>query len=406
MKLVQINATCGSGSTGKICVSISKLLSSQKIENYILYSAGKSDYPLGIRYMGYWETKFQALKSRIFGNYGLNSHAATRRLIHQLEQIQPDAVHLHNLHGHNCNFSSLFHYLKEKQIKVYWTFHDCWAMTGYCTHFDMAQCGSWKTGCQKCPQRRDYSWFWDRSNYLWMQKREAFSGLDLTVITPSIWLAELVGQSFLKDYPIHVIPNGIDLNVFQPTQNNFRQQYHIPDDRKILLGVAFDWGLRKGLDVFIHLAQSLPEAYQIVLVGTNEEIDAQLPDNILSIHRTANQKELAQIYTAADLFVNPTREDTYPTVNMEALACGTPVITFRTGGSPEILDESCGVVVNRNEIISLKEEILRICNRSPFSKDACRIKALSFDQNSRFKEYVNLYGNESTKDNCFYFQLS
>lgn len=215
----------------------------------------------------------------------------------------------------------------------------------------------------------------------------------MTLVTPSEWLAGLVKQSFLKDYPIRVINNGIDLEVFKPTPSNFRETYGC-GDKKIALGVAFGWGARKGLDVFLDLAKRLDsERYQIVLVGTDENVDKQLPNTVISIHRTQNQTELAKIYTAADVFVNPTREENYPTVNMEALACGTPVLTFQTGGSPEILDVTCGSVVPKNDIDALYREIIRICETAPYSIEACLKKAKQFDKNEKFQEYIDLYRN-------------
>lgn len=392
MKIVQINSTCGVGSTGKICLSISKLLTDAGIENYILYTQGKTDYPLGIKYSNKAYTKVQALKLRILGNYGFNSHIATVRLIGILEKICPDIIHIHNIHGHDCDLTMLFRYIKNKNIKVVWTFHDCWAFTGLCTYFDYVGCTQWKTGCVNCPQRKPCSWFFDRSATMYRRKKDLFTGLDMTIVTPSQWLADLVKGSFLKEYPVRVIHNGIDLSIFTPTPGNFREKYSIPESKYILLGVAFDWGERKGLDVFIELARRLDgDKYQIVLVGTDESIDRQLPGNIISIHRTQNQTELAEIYTAADLFVNPTREDNYPTVNMEALACGTPVLTFQTGGSWEIPDETCGIVVEKNDVRAMEEVIREICSKNTFTQEACLERAERFKAGKRFEEYQKLY---------------
>lgn len=390
MKVVQINATCGIGSTGKICVDISKLMTLQNIENYILYNNVTNGYEFGKRYGGSLYVKFQAFKSRIFGNYGFNSFRSTQKIINHLEHIQPDIVHLHNIHGHDCDLSKLFTYFKEKKTKLIWTFHDCWAFTGYCTHFDMIGCDKWKRECSGCPQKKGYSWFFDRSNELFLEKKKLFEGLDLTVVTPSRWLADMVKLSFLGDYPVEVINNGIDLDVFKTCESNFRQNYGI-GDKRIILGVSFGWSRNKGIDVFTDLANRLPDNYKIVLVGTDENIDKSLPGNILSIHRTKDQRELAEIYSAADLFVNATREDTYPTVNMEALACGTPVLTFNTGGSGEMIDNRCGVVVERDDTESLEREIYRICENKPFERDYCIKKSKGFDRNEKFGEYLELY---------------
>ena len=390
MKIVQINTTCGSGSTGKICVAVSELINEKNIENYILYSSGKSDYKFGIKYMSSIEIKINALFSKILGNYGFNSKRATKRLISEIDKIKPDIVHLHNLHGHNCDLEMLFNYLKKENIKIFWTFHDCWAFTGYCPHFDMIGCNKWRSGCGNCLQKRSYSWIFDKSDKLFSKKEKLLSCLDLTIITPSKWLASLVKESFLKSYPVRVINNGIDLSVFKPTEGNFKEKDCF-EDKKIVLGVAFGWGERKGLDVFIELSKRLDKKYQIVLVGTNDKIDKQLPNNIISIHRTQNQKELAEIYTAADVFVNPTREEVLGLTNIESLACGTPTITFNTGGSPECLDKSCGVVVPKNDIDAMKKEIVRICEEKPFSKEDCVAWAKYFNKDEKFKEYVNLY---------------
>lgn len=391
MKIVQINITCGSGSTGKICLAVSELLTGENIENYILYSSGNSEYPLSKKYMSRWEIKFQALKSRFWGNYGFQSKAATKRLINELNKISPDIVHLHNLHGHNANLEILFKYLKENEIKVFWTFHDCWAYTGYCVYYDLVKCTQWKNeGCHKCSQKKRYSWFLDRSSYLYEKKKTLLTGLDLTIVTPSQWLADQVKQSFLKDCDIKVINNGIDLSAFYPRESNFREKYGI-GDKFVVLGVALGWEKRKGLDVFVRLSEQLDEKFKIVLVGTNDGIDKQLPANIISIHRTQNQTELAEIYSAADLFVNPTREENYPTVNMEAIACGTPVLTFRTGGSPEIIDEKTGMVVDCDDEEALYNAILKIEAERPFSPEDCIIKANSFNEKDKYLEYVGIY---------------
>lgn len=398
MKVIQINATCGVGSTGKICTGIGQLMTAARIENYILYSYRTDGDPRGISCSSNRYLKIQALKSKVFGNYGFNSGKATQRMIDTLERTQPDIVHLHNIHGHDCNLEMLFTYFKGKRTKLLWTFHDCWAFTAYCPHFTMMKCEKWRSGCSDCIQRGEYSWLFDRSGHLYEKKKALLQGLDLTIVTPSRWLADLVKQSFLKCYPVYVINNGIDLDIFHPIESEFRIKYHL-ENKKIVLGVAFDWGKRKGLDVFATLADTLPQNYQIVLVGTNDRIDKQLPHNIISIHRTQNQQELAQIYSAADVFVNPTREENYPTVNMEALACGTPVLTFRTGGSPEIIDQTCGAVVTCDDVGMLEREIVRICTDNPYPETKCVNRAGQFDKNDRFKEYLDLYERVISRGN-------
>lgn len=391
MKIVQINSTYGIGSTGKICRDISELLTDKGVENYTLYTIGNSDALNAIKCSDRIYVKLQALKSRILGNYGFNSLNSTKKIISELDRIKPDIVHIHNIHSHDCNLEMLFDYLKSSRKKLIWTFHDCWAFTGYCPHFHMARCVKWENECNNCPLFRNYSFFADRSKMLFQKKRELFHDLDLTIVTPSKWLAGLVKKSFLKNYPVRVINNGIDLDVFKPTKNDFRSKYNIRSDKHIILGVAFDWGERKGFDVFVQLAKRLnSDKFQIVLVGTNDKIDKVLPQNIISVHRTQNQRELAGIYSEADLFVNPTREDNYPTVNMEAIACGTPVLSFNTGGSPEIIDETCGSIVEVDDIDTLENEIIRICEMKPYSFEMCLTKAKTFDKNVKYAELIDL----------------
>ncbi|MBQ3596282.1 MAG: glycosyltransferase [Clostridia bacterium] len=390
MKIVQVNVTCGKGSTGKICLAVSQLLNQKGIENYILYSSGTTDYPQAIKYQDTPYAKRQALKSRVFGNYGFNSTRSTKKLISEIEKINPDVIHLHNIHSHNCNLEVFFKYLKTANKKVFWTFHDCWPVTGYCPNFDMVGCEKWKTECSKCVQRKEYSWFFDKSKKLHDKKKKLFSGVDMTIVTPSKWIASVVKQSFLKDYPVKVIYNGIDLDIFKPTPSDFRNKYNL-EDKFIILGVAFDWSVRKGIDVFVELSKRLDQRFKIVLVGTNVNIDKQLPSNILSIHKTQNQSELAQIYSACDVFVNPTREEALGLTNIEANACGTPVITFNTGGSPECVDKDSGIVVAKNDIDAIEKQVISLCENNTFSKENCINKAKEFDKNQKFREYIDLY---------------
>ena len=403
MKVLEINLTYKIGSTGKIVSSLCDIMKENTIDSYILcaYSIDINDtkiYQID-SFLNYnYANKMNIFVSRITGRMGYNHKLATKRVLKWIDGIKPDIIHLHNIHGNWINIKLLFEYIKKNNIPVIWTLHDCWAFTGRCSHFTLAKCDKWKTACYSCKNKKTYpiTYIFDFSKKMYADKKKWFRDINnINLVTPSKWLADLVKQSFLKDYPVKVINNGIDLSVFKPTESNFRERYNIPAEKYILLGVAFGWGARKGLDVFIELSKHLPDNYQIVLVGTNDKTDKQLPKNIISIHRTQNQAELAEIYTAADLFVNPTREENYPTVNMESLACGTPVLTFRTGGSPEIIDETCGSVVDCDDIDALESEIKRICTEKPYSKDACLNRAKAFDMNERFQEYIELYERQT-----------
>lgn len=329
-----------------------------------------------------------------FGLNGFFSFFATIRMLHFMKKNNVQLIHLHNLHNFCFNLPLLFHFIKRHHIPVIWTLHDCWSFTGRCPHFVMAKCDKWVNGCHHCPYPKNFypqSYYLDTTHMMWKLKKKWFTGVtNMTIVTPSEWLASLVRQSFLGGYSVKVINNGIDLNVFKPTESDFRNRHELIG-KNVVLGVAFGWDKRKGIDVFIELSKRLPENYQIVLVGTSDRVDAMLPANVISIHQTQSQIELVNIYSAANVFVNPTREENFPTVNMEALACGTPVVTFKTGGSPEILDNTCGSVVPCDDIDAMEMEIRRICEEKPFSIDACVAHSQKFDKNARFQEYVNLY---------------
>ncbi len=392
MRIAQINSTCGVGSTGKICDAISDLLDVRNIENYIFYTVGKAPKKKSgyIKYGSDVYTKMQALRSHIFGNYGFNSKKTTKKLIGHLDAIKPDVVHLHNLHSHNCDLEMLFGYFKKNKVKLVWTFHDCWAFTGYCPHFTLEECEKWKTECKDCPVYKGFSFFRDKSNSNYCRKRELFSDLDVTVVTPSKWLAGLVKESFFKNAPVRVINNGIDLDTFKICGSDFKKKLGCQKEY-LVLGVAYEWGKSKGLDVFIELSKRLPERYKIVLVGTNDAVDKELSENIISIHKTDDQKQLAEIYSAADVFVNPTRQEVFGLVNIEALACGTPVVMFNTGGSPECIDDSCGISVACEDIDAMLDAVIDACELRHFSQDDCVNRASLFDERRIYEAYAELY---------------
>lgn len=393
MKVLEINSV-NYGSTGKIMFSIADV--AQK-EGFTVYTTSGFTKRKTNRERWFITSHapaklFHKYMAMITGYNGCFSVIPTLRLLKRMDKIKPDLIHCHNLHGWFLNLPLFFRYVKKHEIPVVWTLHDCWAMTGQCPHFTVAQCDKWKTGCSCCSQLKFYpATLVDKTKKMWQLKRSWFTGIsDMTLVTPSCWLANLVKQSFLKDYPVKVINNGIDLQLFRPVENEFRKQRNITG-RFIILGVSLDWNYKKGLDVFVELSKKLDDRYQIVLVGTDNKADQQLPSNIISIHSTNNQQELAQIYSAADVFVNPTREENYPTVNMEALACGTPVVTFGAGGSPEMLDESCGIVVPCNDVQAMEQAIRDVCEKKTIKTEDCLKKAANFDMQKCFANYVKLY---------------
>ncbi len=387
MKIFQINSTCGYGSTGRIAVDILREVEKNGGEGIIAYGRNSAppdvnSYKIGSEL----NVQIHGVLSRITDRQGFYSTGVTKKLIEKIKDYNPDIIHLHNIHGYYLNVSTLFKFLKEYNKPIVWTLHDCWAFTGHCAYFSFRGCEKWKTGCHRCPLKKDYptSLVLDNSKKNYKQKKELFTmPSNITFVTPSVWLKELTEQSFLKKYPVKVINNGIDLNKFKPTESNFREKNNL-QDKFVILGVASIWEERKGLKDFIKLSEMLSENEKIVLVGLDDAQLAILPENIIGIKRTNSVEELAEIYTAADVFVNPTYEDNYPTTNLEAISCGTPVVTYITGGSPESVFEGNGFCVPKGDVEGLFNAIKRV--------DGCKVSTKDFfDASKRYKEYVCLY---------------
>mgnify|MGYP004526499615 CR=1 FL=1 len=338
MKVLQINSVCGVGSTGRIATDLYKALEEKGHECVIAYGRGTA--PEGIKTIKIgtnFDNYMHVAKTRVFDKHGFGSIKATKDFIKRVEEYNPDVIHLHNIHGYYINIEILFDYLKKANKKVVWTLHDCWAFTGHCAYFDYVGCNKWKEGCKECPQKKEYpnSLLMDSSEWSFNKKKDIFTGVtDLTIVTPSKWLAGLVKQSYLSEYKVEVINNGIDLDIFKPTKSDFRERYGL-ENKFIILGVASVWDRRKGLQYLVNLAEKIDDDYKVIIVGVSEKQKKSLPKNIIGITRTNNIRELVEIYSAADVFVNPTLEDNFPTTNLEAIACGTDIITFDTGGSSE-----------------------------------------------------------------------
>lgn len=380
-----INSVCSIRSTGRICTDIANKLEQEGHECKIAYGRENvlSEYEkYAHRITSPLEVKIDGVKSRLFDNAGLNSKRATKKFIKWVEKYDPDLIHLHNLHGYYINIEVLFEYIKRKNKPVIWTMHDCWAFTGHCSHFARINCDKWLSGCHHCPKKKGYpsSVFLDNSKRNYHKKKAVFAGVEnMTIVTPSKWLASLVEQSFFKGTKIQVINNGINTDIFKPTQGNFREKYGL-QNKKILLGVASAWSESKGLYDFVKLSEKLDDNYKIVLVGLTESQCAELPPQILAITRTTNINELAEIYSTADLFINPTYGDTYPTVNLEAQACGTPVVTYKTGGSVESVPSEN--VVDTGDIEGLMSIV---------ANENLSIKEGDFSLKQMVNQYINLY---------------
>lgn len=397
MKVLQINSVFGTGSTGRIVKDLNKITIKSGSNSIAVYGRGnRVDKPGIFRIGNRIDNGVHGIITRIFHRHGFGSKIPTIKLIRFIQKYNPDIIHLHNMHGYYININLFFKYIKKTSNIVVWTFHDCWPFTGHCAHYDYIKCDKWKTKCYKCPQRKIYpaSWIVDNSEKNYQDKKLLFNGLtNLTIVTPSNWLANQVKLSFLKEYPVKTIYNGIDISVFCPIKEELKKslinELGISNDF-IIITVASLWNERKGLDVFIQLSKQYPNNASFIIVGVSKEQKKKLPSNIIGIVRTNDRNELAALYSLADVFVNPTLEETFGLTNIEALACGTPVITFNTGGSPEAIDDTCGIVVEKGSVEGLIKAIEHIRN-NPFSPEACRKRAMMFDKNDKYAEYIKLY---------------
>lgn len=403
-RLLQINPVIRANtSTGRIMQEIGELAMKNGWESYIAYSKGRDGIkvssseiiPIGNKYSVAWH----GLMTRLFDCHGLSSNRATKQFIRDIERINPDIIHIHNVHGYFLNYKILFDYLSTSGIPIIWTIHDCWLYTGHCYHYSFVHCYKWKSCCERCPQQHLFpaSWFLDRSTQNFLDKKRTFTSIpkDRMIIAPvSEWIKKEMRDSFLKDYSYRVIHNGIDLNVFKPTSNpKIKRKYGLPEDKYIILGLTSIWSKEKGWDDFMQLATMLNDDEVIVLVGVDDDRMRLLPDNVVGISRTENIAELAALYSVADVFVNPTWQDNYPTVNLEAIACGTPVVTYRTGGSIEAITPQTGVVIEQGDVKGILNAVRDIEKKGKeYFCEGCRQYAIgNFNKEERYADYLRLY---------------
>jgi glycosyltransferase involved in cell wall biosynthesis len=397
MKIVQINTTVNSGSTGRIAEDIGRVSIDAGHESYIAFGRGNRLSKSNLIRIGnkidFYGHVFQSL---IFDRHGFASKSATESLVKELDRIKPDVVGLHNLHGYYIHLEVLFAYLKKNKIPVIWTLFDCWSFTGHCSYFDDINCEKWISQCYDCPKIKMYpkSIMVDNSERNYLDKSKLFTHVEnLEIIVHSNWLSGLVHKSFLKEYPVHVIRSGIDLEVFRPIDvSDFNSELDL-DDKKMILGCASIWDERKGLADFIALDAILNSSFQIVLIGLSVQQLKELPPSIIGLSRTENLSELTNWYNVASVFVNPTYQDNFPTTNLEALACGTPVVTYDTGGSPEAVDSLTGRVVDKGDIEGLLEAIKEVTamNEKELSI-RCRKRAVElFNKDDRYLDYLEVY---------------
>lgn len=392
-KLLQINVVANSGSTGRIAEDIGKLAIKKGWESWIAYGRGKPQSESNLIRIGDdLDMYLHGLESRLFDNHGLASKTITRDFLKKIIEISPDVIHLHNIHGYYLNYPILFDFFKKYKGRIIWTLHDCWSYTGHCAYYSYAKCNKWKNGCFNCPQHNQYpaSWIIDNSKNNYLLKKKYFSNIpNLSIVTVSKWLESEVKQSFLKNYPIYTIYNGVDQEVFYPKQNNYLNK---KSPEKIILGVANVWDRRKGLDDLIKLHQLLPDNFKIILVGLSQKQISQLPQGMIGIRRTDNIEQLAHLYSIADIYINTSVEETLGMTTIEAMSCGTPCIVYNTTACPEVIPENICRTVSQNNLMGLKDAIESVLE---IPKD--KIIPL-------LQEWVNKNFNK-TSNYCKYFEL-
>ncbi|MBR1983526.1 MAG: glycosyltransferase [Clostridia bacterium] len=364
MKVLIINEVCGIGSTGRIVESIANDFIKEGHEVKIAYGryghTSESSKSIAVRIGKDLDVKFHALMTRLTDKHGFYSRRATKKFLKFASEYNPDLVWMHNIHGYFINVEMLFDWIKSRpDMQVKWTLHDCWSFTGHCVHFTYAKCNKWKTGCYSCPEKNRYpKALLSNAKRNYIRKKRAFTGVkNMTMIASCNWIKEKLQESFLKEYPIVMEYNNIDLSDFYPMESDFRKIYQL-EDKKLVLAVASSWTDRKGLLDLNEIVIKLPPDYKVCVVGVTEQQIKNLDGRILAITKTNSKRQLAEIYSTADVFINPTYEDTYPTVNLEARRCGTPVITYRTGGSVESVRED--LIVEVGDIDGLVQKIITV----------------------------------------------
>lgn len=392
-KILHINSV-NYGSTGNIMLDIAKKARENGYDCFTSNGVSRIKIENNIFIGSKIERYAHYRLSELTGMNGCFSKHGTKKFLKQIDRIKPDIIHLHNLHGWYINLKLLFDYIKRNRIKVVWTLHDCWSFTGHCPHFDYIKCEKWKTGCYKCLQYKNYPQsLIDKSKKLYFFKKKWFTGIqNLHLVCPSIWIADLVSQSFLQNYNVSVINNFVNLDIFKPRDNmNFRNKNNLKN-KYTLLAVAAPWSELKGYKYIMQLSEKLDDKYKIVMVGLTEDQISKLPSNIIGIKKTDNVNQLVELYSTADLFINTTLQEVFGLVNVEALACGTPVITFNTGGCPEIVNDKVGMVVEKGNIELLIKGIDTICKKGKQKYyNACIEESKKYEKETLIQKYLDLY---------------
>lgn len=396
MRVLQINAVYGFSSTGRTTLELTNALIEQGHEAYVAYSNATITSHNGYQIGGVLEKKIHGFLSRLFGNQGYYSTYSTTKLLEYIDTINPDIIHLRNLHDNYINVRKLMNYIAEHNIAVVVTLHDCWFFTGRCCYYTEDNCFKWKESCGSCPRLKkdNVSWFFDRSRKMLKDKEQWYSKINkFAVVGVSDWITYEARKSILKNaLLIKRIYNWIDLEVFKPQDTIVLRKKLGLEKTFVVLGVSQRWSQQKGLDVFIELANKVQDNTKIVLIGSipNGTI---LPQNVICIGTTNSVAELAMYYSMADVFVNPSIQETFGKVTAEALASGTPAIVNNSTANPELIGTGCGYILENTDSTSILEAIkdIRTKDKSCYSSFCISHAKRNFNMSDRIKDYIALY---------------
>lgn len=396
MKVVQINAIYGSKSTGTIMREIQSCCEANGIEGYVAYSIADrpdAEVPRGYRIGNPLTAKWHAFISRVIGKQAYANRISTWRFLRWLDKVNPDIVHLHNLHSNYIQLNMLLHYLAKHDIATVVTMHDCWYFTGGCVHYTSVGCHRWKNGCGRCPMWKQIpSYCFDRTQSVLRDRKVYLSAIPrLTMVGASDWIANEMKQSLLKDLNIIFIHNGFDLDVFAPTPSNKRKELGI-ENKFVILGPASKWLLPINKPTLEHFISWMSDDMVLVLFGCTQ-INVALPSNVVQIGYTKSPKEMAEFYSMADVLVNCSREDTLSSLNLECQACGTPVVTYDATGSKETVNGKCGFAVPTGDAEALWEKVVevRALGKEALSVQCRQWVSDNFEKRTNYEKYIGLY---------------
>ncbi len=391
MKILQINAVCDYGSTGRTCRELSDWLIEHGHKSLVIYGNGKSDYKYAVKISSKLDNQFHGFLERLTGYNARFSYFATKKLFQIMEDFKPDVVHLRNLHGNYVNVPMLLRYLGENDIPTIITLHDCWPFTGKCMHYTSTKCYRWKESCGRCPRlHQDIpSWWFDYTHEMLEEKKELFSKIQrLAVVGVSDWVTNEAKKSILKNAKIVTrIYNWIDTDVFYPCENA-RNALGIGDDKFVVLFISAEWqiGSSKYSDL-VQLVKQLADEKIVVLLAGNVHADANVlkMPYVRQLGYIDSKDELAILYSAADVYVHLSREDTFGKVIAESMSCGTPVIVYDQTACPELVLDGRGFVIPVGDVDAILNRI-GIINR--LTKKYFTNKCISFVKNNLMKEIL------------------